>query len=241
MIEDTIAEVAYDVLRRNKKAMTIDEILEVIVQEPLYDFNTPEPKTVLREQIRRHCTGLDRNLTYEPILFSTKPDGSYEVAMNTSKVKPKPVAVGRRIQRATDKEEMIKLLTQAPNAPFKEIWRLMLFAASLGYRENQRVPLDHIDTGKGIDDRIFSNSPVWPGFLYLLALACTSESDSLSGSEEKCDQRITLFEEYANGGLAILQEQLETGSYSLDALSHFIASNMDRSDSQSAELSDISI
>lgn len=241
MIEDTIAEVAHDVLRRNKRPMSIDEILEVIDRERLYEFNTPEPKTVLREQIRRHCTGLDRNLTYEPILFTMKSDGSYEVAMNTSKTKSKSVAIGRRVQRATDKEDMIKLLTQAPNAPFKEIWRLMLFAAALGYRENRRVPLEHIDTGKGIDDRIFSNSPVWPGFLYLLALACTSKSDSLSGSEEKCDQRITLFEEYANGGLAILQEQLETSSYSLDALSHFVASNMDMPDSQSAELSDISI
>lgn len=161
--------------------------------------------------------------------------------MNTSKAKSKSVTTGRRVQRATDKEEMIKLLTQGPDAPFREIWRLMLFAAALGYRENRRIQLVHIDTGKGIDDRIFSNSPVWPGFLYLLALVCTSESDSLSGSNERCEQRITFFEEYANGGLAILQEQLETSSYSLDALLHFIASNMDMPDSPSAELSDITI
>lgn len=161
--------------------------------------------------------------------------------MKTDSDKQKPQVVGRRIQRATDKEDMIKLLTQSPGAPFKEIWRLMLFAAMLGYRENERVPLQHIDTGKGIDDRIFSNSSVWPGFLYLLSLVSTNNADSLSGSEDKCEQRIVLFEEYANGGLAILKDQLETSSYSLDALSHYIASNMDFTESKTEELSGISI
>jgi len=221
--------------------MSIDDILQAIDDQKLYKFNTPEPKTVLREQIRRHCSGLDRNLTYEPIYFTQRPDGLYEVAMKTESEKLKPQSTGRRIQRATDKEDVIKLLTQSPNAPFKEIWRLMLFAAMLGYREKQREPLQHIDTGKGIDDRIFSNSPIWPGFLYLLSLACTGNADALSGSEESSEQRITLFEEFANGGLTILKDQLETGSYSLDALSHYVATNMDHTENKAEELSSISI
>ncbi len=35
----------------------------------------------------------------------------------------------RRIQRAVDKEELVKTLTTGDNPPFREIWRLLIFAA----------------------------------------------------------------------------------------------------------------
>lgn len=41
-------------------------------------------------------------------------------------------------------------------------------------------------------------------------------------TEESEDQRIKNFEEYANGGLAILEEHFKAGSCNLDSLLNFI-------------------
>lgn len=219
--------------------MEVDDIYQAIVNRGLYVFNTPEPITVLREQMRRHCVGLERTLVYEPFLFNVTDDGKYEVIMASTAQSKKQQT--RRIQRALDKEEMIKLLTQAPQSPFKEIWRLMIFAAVLGYKENRKEPLTEVDTGRGIDDRIFANSPAWPGLMHLLALVATNNAEILSGAPNNEEKRITLFEEYANGGLSIIRERLESRSYSLDALCQFVASQVGNDANGGNTLSQISI
>ena len=129
----------------------------------------------------------------------------------------------RRVQRAIDKENLVKALTTGENAPFKEIWRLLLFAASIGYHEKRRIPLKDVDAGKSMPQSYFSNNPAWPGFQYLLALVAVDEAGVLAGTDENDDRRLNVFEEYANGGLAILQEALESSSCSLDALISFVA------------------
>jgi len=128
----------------------------------------------------------------------------------------------RRIQRASDKEHLVQTLTTGENPPFKEIWRLILFAASVGYHRSRREPLKAVDSGKAIPAAIFANSQAWPGFHYLLALAIENDPIVLSGSEEIEERRLTIFEEYANGGLAIIQEELEKGSYLLDPFLQFM-------------------
>ena len=128
----------------------------------------------------------------------------------------------RRIQRDSRREELIKQLTGGEFPPFKEIWRLVLFAASVGYHYDRREKLGNIESGKAFPSTYISN-PAWPGFQYLMALVCTGEPHILAGTEESDDQRLTIFEEYANGGLAVLREELEQRSYSLDALLQFIS------------------
>ena len=217
----TIAQAALTVLKGAGHSLTIEEIYEEIYARKLYEFNTPEPITVLREQVRRHCTGLDRNLTCEPILFSCVKNKSYEVFMHSQLTQRK--TQGRRIQRATDKEDLIKALTQTPHAPFKEIWRLLVFAAMLGYRLKRKEILSAVDTGKGIDERYFSNSPSWPGLLHLLALVESEKPEVLSGDPQQDEYRIAVFEQYANGGLTIVKESIESSGYTLDSLCQFIA------------------
>ena len=129
----------------------------------------------------------------------------------------------RRIQRAVDKEDVIKAMTTGETPLFKEIWRLVLFAASVGYHFERREKLGNVESGKAFPSTYFSN-PAWPGYQYLMALVCTGEPHILAGTEDSDDQRLTIFEEYANGGLAILREELEQRSYSLDALLQFISS-----------------
>lgn len=199
--------------------MTIDEIHEQIVQQGLYDLQTPTPRSVVAEQIRRHCAGLDRKLTYEPILFSETADGRFAVHEQKNNSPRRPGSM-RRIQRSIEHESVIEKLMKSDPPVFKEIWRVMLFAALLGYRNKKRVSLGKFDSGKGIDARIFDNSPVWPGILHLLALVNDPEPHALSAESE--DTRVQLFEEYANGGLQILNETLEAKSFSADAVFAFV-------------------
>lgn len=131
----------------------------------------------------------------------------------------------RRIQRSADKESLVQTLTSGENPPFKEIWRLLIFAASVGQSRGRREPLKAVDSGKAIPAAIFSNSPAWPGFHYLMALVEKDDSTVLGGGEDMENERLLIFEEYANGGLSIIQEELEKGSYLLDAFLQFMPLN----------------
>lgn len=106
----------------------------------------------------------------------------------------------RRIQRDTVHEEFIKTLTSSEHAVFKEIWRVLLFAAAFGVKKGQRTPLRNVDSGKAFPESYFS-SPGWKGFLYLLGFCDGEGSDHLKNDEKEQDKLITAFEEYANFGL----------------------------------------
>ena len=135
----------------------------------------------------------------------------------------------KRIQRANDKEEIIKLLMAEQVGVFKEIWKLLLFAAQVGMCNNRREPLKAVETGKGIDQSTFGNCPAWPGVLYLMALSETGKSECLSGSVDAEDNRSTIFQEYVNGGLSILKEYFTGRSLDLDGLLTFIESQKEES------------
>ena len=132
----------------------------------------------------------------------------------------------KRIQRASDKEEIIKSLMADHISIFKEIWRLLLFSAQVGIKNSRREPLRSIDSGKGIDQTTFGNCPAWPGVLYLMSLVESESTNALSGSGEAEDQRILIFQEYANGGLSILEDFFSDRSVDLDGLLVFIDSQI---------------
>jgi dnd system-associated protein 4 len=124
----------------------------------------------------------------------------------------------RRIQRDSAHEELIKTLTTGDTAIFKEIWRLMLFASSVGIAHGKRKPLKNVDSGKNIPDTYFG-TPGWPGYLHLLGITETGGSDILHGTEKNQETVISAFEEYANAGLEIIGEKIREASTPLDALS----------------------
>ncbi len=142
----------------------------------------------------------------------------------------------KRIQRGSDKDEIIALLTSDSVGAFKEIWRLMFFAALVGFANKRREPLKATQSGEGIRQDSFANNPVWLGTLYLLGLVETGTTDVLRSAEEAENERTKIFEEYANGGLAILKEQFETSNGSLDTLLTFI-----QSQTQSTPSPDLSV
>ncbi|MDX6444414.1 MAG: hypothetical protein QOH71_1488 [Blastocatellia bacterium] len=55
----TIILAIKDVMERQGKPMTVQQVYEAIVDRNLYDFKANQPAHVVRSQIRRHCLGLD--------------------------------------------------------------------------------------------------------------------------------------------------------------------------------------
>lgn len=123
----------------------------------------------------------------------------------------------RRIQRDVCHEDFIKSLTTSDGAIFKEIWRVLLFAAALGIRDGKRRPLDKVDSGKAMPETYFS-TPGWRGFLYLIGVADSGDSTCLRGTEEAQDGLVTTFEEYANYGLYTLADRMKSSTSPLDEL-----------------------
>jgi len=145
----------------------------------------------------------------------------------------------RRVQRDKSKELAVEALAKSGSHVFPDIWQLLLFCAAVGFKRNHRIPIASFDGGKSMPQSYFEGSPAWPGFKYLLSIVEDQDPGKLSANDENDDFHLTLFEEYANGGLDILIRTLEASSYSIDALISFIASEISLSDTQKAEPADV--
>ena len=91
---------------------------------------------------------------------------------------------------------------------FQTIRELLCFAALLGYSENRRLPLDK---DKGVEDVSYQQFERGDAedLIYLIALAETKDPEILKdGEESRC---AIIFEEYANGGLQIIQQSMLQG------------------------------
>ena len=120
----------------------------------------------------------------------------------------------RRIQRDVKHEEFIKSLTTGDNAIFRDIWRVLLFAAAYGIHLGGRKSLQKVDSNKSMPETYFS-APGWKGFLYLVGFADGDSSDHLRREDEQENKLITAFEEFANYGLEELSTKISTPSKAL--------------------------
>jgi hypothetical protein len=77
----SIHQIAADVLARAKKPMTADEIYEIIASEGLYEFKAKSAKSVLRNQIRRHCSNVDGVHQATTAIFEMLPDGRFNLIL----------------------------------------------------------------------------------------------------------------------------------------------------------------
>lgn len=118
----------------------------------------------------------------------------------------------RRIGYAKDKAEIIKRLLNVEDGigPFKLIADILVFAAALGLKRNKRVPLGD-SQAEPIRQEVFDRQG-YDTMMNLLALHGTKDGASgaeiLADSDAMIDERASIFEEYANGGLEILQDEL---------------------------------
>lgn len=123
----------------------------------------------------------------------------------------------RRIQRDVRHEEFVKSLITGDHAIFRDIWRVLLFAAAYGVSRGVRMPLQKVEANKAMPESYFS-SPGWRGFLYLLGFAVGSDSEHLRNDEEQQNKLVTAFEEYANYGLDELQKRVSSPSKALSEI-----------------------
>lgn len=114
-----------------------------------------------------------------------------------------------RIKIAKDKTELVKSLvvSNEQTAPFQTYVEVMMFAAVLGAKHRKRVPLQEIarDLSPLRQDYFTNNFAL---VINLLAITETKHINIIGDDEAADDKRIHIFEEYANGGLEILQNEL---------------------------------
>lgn len=114
------------------------------------------------------------------------------------------------INRSRVYEDIVQKLAAAPlpgsdRRLFPTIRELLCFAALLGFSEQRRLPLDRSQGVEDISYQQFERGDA-ENLIFLIALAETSDADVLrEGEESRCAE---IFEEYANGGLAIIKDQL---------------------------------
>lgn len=117
-----------------------------------------------------------------------------------------------RIRVAKDKAELVKSLVASKDTtgPFQTYVEVMVFAAALGVKYKKRVTLG--ETTKREPSPIPQENFASLGYdliIKLLGINETKDINILSSREEEDeDKRTQIFEEYANGGLEILQNEL---------------------------------
>ena len=116
-----------------------------------------------------------------------------------------------RIKIAKDKAELVKALKKSEDTtgPFQTYVDILVFAAALGFAENQRIPLGTISK-KDPDPipRDHFKSRDYNQVINLIAITSTQDAKAVSESDECIDNKIRIFEEYANAGLEILKSRL---------------------------------
>ncbi|MEH1913926.1 DNA phosphorothioation-associated protein 4 [Nostoc sp.] len=117
-----------------------------------------------------------------------------------------------RIRVAKDKAELVKDLTSSDGGtgPFNTFADVIVFAAALGAKHKRRVALGEIS--KREPSPIPQEQFIVRGYntvINLIAIAETQEIKVLSLEEGNNNERRNyIFEEYANGGLEILQSEI---------------------------------
>ncbi|NEP09385.1 MAG: DNA phosphorothioation-associated protein 4 [Symploca sp. SIO2C1] len=117
-----------------------------------------------------------------------------------------------RIRIAKDKADLVQALTASKETtgPFQTYADVVVFAAALGVQGKKRVSLGTISKKEPapIGLEIFV-SRGYDLVLKLIAIAETKDTKIISPSDRAAqEKRIRIFEEYANGGLEILRDEL---------------------------------
>ncbi|MEA5622339.1 DNA phosphorothioation-associated protein 4 [Nostoc sp. UHCC 0251] len=114
-----------------------------------------------------------------------------------------------RIRVAKDKAELVKSLVASKDTtgPFQTYVEVMVFAAALGVKNKKRIPLDVISKDLSpLRQDYFTSS--FTLLINLLAITETENIKIIDDDNAADEQRIHIFEEYANAGLEIIQNEL---------------------------------
>lgn len=109
----------------------------------------------------------------------------------------------KRLQRAKDKEDLFQELGVKPGSPFNTMKDVFVFSACMGFVNKQREPLK---AGKEtFGPGVFSKDD--EAIMNVIAIADKNDINVLRAEHE--EERQTIVEEYANGGIALLKKALQ--------------------------------
>ena len=117
-----------------------------------------------------------------------------------------------RVKVAKDKAFLMQKLldSKGTTGVFQTYADIVIFAASFGLRHQQKIPLQEVSQTEPapISMEVFiSRGYEW--VINLIAIAHTQDTKILAANDTQIEaQKIAILEEYANGGLAKLQEEL---------------------------------
>ncbi len=141
----------------------------------------------------------------------------------------------RRIAYSKDKTEVIRRLQAVEDStgPFALIADVLVFAAAVGIKRNRRSPLAE-PLAEPIRQSVFDRQG-YDTMMNLIALHPDPKPSVLSDSDEAVDARARAFEEYANGGLEVLQEEIRGARDVLETVVLMINAERSRPDEGSGE------
>jgi len=116
--------------------------------------------------------------------------------------------IDRRVRYTKDKADFVGKLVyseESKTAPFKQKSDALAFAAALGLKRDRKTTLGN-SYAEPIRLSVFEGQ--YDILINLIALHEKEDPKLLSNSPADVDHRVTIFEEYANGGLEILMQEL---------------------------------
>ena len=122
-----------------------------------------------------------------------------------------------RIRRDKKHDALIERLTKGDEGVFSDIWRVLVFAAFVGAKNQKRSAIIDFESGKAFPLNYLQPS-CGPGFLSLLGISATEGNEILRSKDGNQDQLILIFEEYANAGMEIISERVAAASSPIEAI-----------------------
>lgn len=114
--------------------------------------------------------------------------------------------ISNPVNRSKIYEETLQILGGQGAKMFPTLRDALSFAAALGYRERRRWPLDAKAGREDIQAQIYNGNDALD-LVFAIGLAEKKSAEILKLENEK--ECIEIFEEYANGGLALITEWIE--------------------------------
>lgn len=119
---------------------------------------------------------------------------------------------GTRIKVAKDKATLVTSLIspEETSGAFQTYADVIVFAAALGVKRKKRIPIEEVSRKEPepIPQEHFI-SRGYEGVINILAFTAVQDIDVLKKDEITEEERIKIFEEYANAGLQILKDNLK--------------------------------
>lgn len=114
----------------------------------------------------------------------------------------------RRIRVPEDKVSFIESMLNTAKGPFEMKAQVLGFAAAYGAKYGERLPIKKASSGEAIRYSVFVGEKLDTLF-NMLAITHTGDPKVLARNDEMEELRATIFEEFSNSGLSLLEGKLK--------------------------------